>query len=93
MPHVARWWLDVATVVLWHPASLRSFASLRTLYPDATVFFLSRDFESAARHTFQKLKAIFEETLQQPISANLYQEVMSSAGCVYVQNSVFAFVH
>ena len=36
-PHVARWWLDVATVVLWHPASLRTFAALRTLYPDAVV--------------------------------------------------------
>mmetsp|Transcript_15099 Transcript_15099/g.36525 ORF Transcript_15099/g.36525 Transcript_15099/m.36525 type:complete len:515 (-) Transcript_15099:1713-3257(-) len=78
-PHVARWWLDVATVVLWHPASLRSFATLRTLYPDATVFFLSRDFESAARQTFQKLKANFEDvTLQQHVSANLHKEVMSS---------------
>lgn len=79
-PRVARWWLDVATVVLWHPASLRSFAALRTLYPDAMVHFLSPDFESIARHAFHKLKTNVEETLQRALFEN--QEVMSSVGSV-----------
>ena len=76
MPHVARWWLDVATVVLWHPASLRSFTSLRTLYPDATVLFLSPDFASSARHLFQKVKANLEETMKQSFFPN--EGMMSS---------------
>lgn len=77
-PHVARWWLDVATVILYHPASLRSFAALRTLYPDAGVVFLSPDLEAAARNTFHKLKASAEDALLQRASSPQHPEEISS---------------
>jgi hypothetical protein len=42
LPHVARWWLDVATLVLWSSSSELDYVRLRWLYPDAAIMMLSR---------------------------------------------------
>lgn len=57
LPHVARWWLDVATLVLWSSNSELDFVRLRWLYPDASVMLVSRDLESATRAMAAAIKA------------------------------------
>ena len=44
-PHVARWWLDTAAVVLWAQQSQSQYVQLKYLYPEANVVMLSRDFD------------------------------------------------
>eukprot|EP00899_Mesostigma_viride_P002651 jgi/Mesvir1/12387/Mv00562-RA.2 len=56
-PHVARWWLDVASLVLWSGFSQELFVQLRWLYPEASMMYLSRDFVSWVQHVARELRS------------------------------------
>ncbi|QDZ25536.1 sialyltransferase [Chloropicon primus] len=45
VPHVARWWLDTAAVVLWASQSQSNYVQLKYLYPEANIVMLSRAFD------------------------------------------------
>eukprot|EP00958_Prasinococcus_capsulatus_P018590 scaffold2188_cov388-Prasinococcus_capsulatus_cf.AAC.13 len=64
--HVSRWWLDVATLVLWSPQSVQSYIQLRSLYPNATVMFLSQDLVSSVGTVLQRGARSIEEAGQWP---------------------------
>ena len=55
LPHVARWWLDVATLVLWEDQSQDPYIALRWLYPDAAISLLSRDMASLTQRFVEEL--------------------------------------
>ena len=48
-PHVARWWMGTATVVLWSQRSQSQFVQLRYLYPDADILMLRPSIEVLVR--------------------------------------------
>ena len=63
-PHVARWWSDIAAVVLWETVDQQHYSILRNLYPDAAVHFLSPDLIVNLQNQLAVLKARIERELK-----------------------------
>eukprot|EP00854_Cymbomonas_tetramitiformis_P003160 gene3160-4004_t len=78
MPHVARWWLDVATLILWSSSSEKDFIKLKWLYPEASVILLSRDLEAATRG----LTATMKDRIEQALNVRTGVDPLSGGGGV-----------
>lgn len=78
-PHVARWWMGTATVVLWSQRSQSQFVQLRYLYPDADILMLRPSIEVLVRSQVEHFASRLREAgLAGPESLGVAAERLGS---------------
>uniref|UniRef100_A0A061QMP4 Beta-galactoside alpha--sialyltransferase 1 isoform x1 n=2 Tax=Tetraselmis sp. GSL018 TaxID=582737 RepID=A0A061QMP4_9CHLO len=70
LPRVTRWWIDVASVVLWGDISQSAYLKLRYIYPGASVVFLSRDLTTMVEAIVSNMRARIEKVLHISLPSN-----------------------